>query len=319
MKATTAKEIQKIVSQTKVHKDSFAVPLLINVLERELDADFGSKNPPEDLIITFVEKAVDALASSPIYSATLVTELYRNVLDLATQKGVAREGLVEDLLFQSLRRPAELDRGKRRRQTNARSRILKAALEEFSEKGFHNATIDSMAERAGIAKGTVYRYFKTKEQLFNALKEDTITEFVEVAKRKIATDEDILVILERVIENYLGFFEENSALFKVIIQEHSDFGREFSEKFINELILAFPSLKRRCWKASRKGVLKQMNYFTVFFGIIGFLNGVIHKWLLAGGKGSLLDEVETVKEVLFYGFAVHPDQTGTNRPLKVIS
>lgn len=319
MKNAVFKQIQKIVTQTKVHKDSFAIPQLIALLERELQEQEGDKEPAEDLVIRFVEKAVDALIASPIYSATLVTELYRNVLDLAVQFGISREGLVEDLLFQSLRRPTEQDKSKRRRQTNARARILKAALEEFSEKGFYNATIDSMAERAGIAKGTVYRYFKTKEQLFNALKEDTIGEFVEMARKKISTDDDILLILEKVIENYLGFFEENSALFKVIIQEHSDFGREFSEKFINELILAFPNLKRRCWKASRSGVLKQMNYFTVFFGIIGFLNGVIHKWLLEGGETSLLSEVDTVKEVLFYGFAVHPDLADKNRSLKVIS
>lgn len=319
MRAAVSKQILKIVAQTKVHKDSFAIPQLVALLERELADRAEGKEPPEDLVIKFVEKAVGALMASPIYSATLVTELYRNVLDLAGQFGIPRESLVEDLLFQSLRRPTDLDRTKRRRQTNARARILKAALEEFSEKGFYNATIDSMAERAGIAKGTVYRYFKTKEQLFNALKEDTITEFVDMATKKISTDDDILTILERVIENYLGFFQENSALFKVIIQEHSDFGREFSEKFINELILAFPNLKRRCWKASRDGVLKQMNYFTVFFGMIGFLNGVIHKWLLEGGEASLLSEVETVKEVLFYGFAVHPNLADKNRSLKVIS
>ena len=319
MRNTVSKQIQKIVSQTKIHKDSFAIPQLIALLERELQDHAGSKEPADELVIKFVGKAVDALLASPIYSATLVTELYRNVLDLAAQSGISRESLVEDLLFQSLRRPAEMEKGKRRRQTNARARILTAALEEFSEKGFHNATIDSMAERAGIAKGTVYRYFKTKEQLFNALKEDTIGEFVEMARKKISTEDDILTILEQVIENYLAFFQANSALFKVIIQEHSDFGREFSEKFINELILAFPNLKRRCWKASRNGVLKQMNYFTVFFGIIGFLNGVIHKWLLEGGKASLLSEVDTVKEVLFYGFAVHPDLADKNRSLKVIS
>ena len=319
MKPSVAKQIQKIVTETKVHKDSFAIPQLIALLELELANKAGGKEPLEELVIKFVEKAVEALVASPIHSATLVTELYRNVLDLAVGFSIPRESLVEDLLFQSLRRPAELDRTRRRRQTNVRARILTAALEEFSEKGFYNATIDSMAERAGIAKGTVYRYFKTKEQLFNALKEDTIGEFVEMAKRKISTEDDILTILEQVIENYLGFFQENSALFKVIIQEHSDFGREFSEKFINELILAFPNLKRRCWKASRDGVLKQMNYFTVFFGIIGFLNGVIHKWLLEGGEASLLSEVDTVKEVLFYGFAVHPELAGKNRSLKVIT
>jgi hypothetical protein len=62
-----------------------------------------------------------------------------------------------------------------------------------------------------------------------------------------------------------------------------------------------------------------MNYFTVFYGIIGFLNGVIQKWLHEGAEGSLLSEIDTVKEVLFYGFAVPPEQAQKTSGLKVIS
>jgi AcrR family transcriptional regulator len=246
-------------------------------------------------------------------------DFYRSVLEAAVEAGVSRPELVEDLLFQTLRRSPDAERPRRRNQRDARARILRAALDEFSENGFHQATIDSIAERAGIAKGTVYRYFKTKDELFNALKEDTMSEFVELAKREVTRDADVLQILESVIKIYLGFFEKNSAFFKVIVQEQKDFGREFSEKFINVLILAFPGLKRACWKASRSGHLKQMNYFTVFFGIVGFLNGVIQKWLHDGGEGSLMAEVETVREVLFYGFAVPPEQAEQTNPLKVIS
>ncbi|HMK37471.1 MAG TPA: TetR/AcrR family transcriptional regulator [Desulfomonilaceae bacterium] len=313
------KQIQTVVSRTKAHKDTFAVPELIAVLKAELKKELREDFSPEETILFFVRKAGEAIASSPIYSDALVRELYRSVLALAESLGIPRALLAEDLLFQTLRRPPDQDKARRKKQKDGRSRILQAALDEFSEKGFHASTIDSIAERAGIAKGTVYRYFNTKEGLFNALKEDTITEFVELARRDLSREEDILKIIESVIKMYLSFFEKNSAFFKVIIQEHRDFGRDFSEKFINELILGLPGLKRRCWKASRMGRLKQMNYFTVFFGIIGFLNGVIQKWLHDGAEGSLLNEIDTVKEVLFYGFAVPPEQVVKTNPLKVIS
>jgi len=315
VKTSLTKEIQKIVSQTRAHKDTFAVPELVAILRREL----SQARSPVETALQFVDKTTQALAASQIYSANLVREFYRSVLELAAEFGIARETLLEDLLFQSLRRPADPGKSKRKKQKNARARIVKAALDEFSDKGFHYSTIDSIAERAGIAKGTVYRYFKTKEDLFNALKEDTLSEFVELAKNEVSRDEDILEILESVIRTYLGFFEKNSAFFKVIIQEQKDFGREFSETFINVLIQAFPGLKRSCWKASRAGSLKQMNYFTVFFGIVGFLNGVIQKWLHDGGQSSLLAEAETVKEVLFYGFAVPSDRANETNPLQVIS
>lgn len=319
MKSNLEKDVRDVVFKTKVHKDTFAVPQLIRILETELAKSDQSDLTPEEIILYFVEKSTQALAVSPIYSDPLVREFYRSVLTVADTVGVPRQNILEDLLFQSLRRPLNSESSKRKKQKDARSRILQSALDEFSDKGYHASTIDSIAERAGIAKGTVYRYFNTKEALFNALKEDTMSEFVDHVRQDLSREDDVLKFLESVIKNYLSFFETNSAFFKVIIQEHKDFGREFSEKFINELILALPALKRRCWKASRKGHLKQMNYFTVFFGIIGFLNGVIQKWLHEGAEGSLLNEVETVKEVLFYGFVVPPDQANKFSALKVIS
>ena len=312
-------EILAVIARTKVHKDTFAIPGLIRILQSELEKHLGDEAALEDTVVVFVERVTEALASSPIYSDPLVRELYRSVLDVAQTAGVSRENLLEDLLFQSLRRPSDQEPPRRRKQKDARDRILQSALDEFSEKGFHATTIDSIAERAGMAKGTVYRYFKTKESLFNALKEDTIGEFVELARQDLSRENDVLRIIESVIRMYLSFFEKNSAFFKVIVQEHKDFGREFSEKFINELILALPGLKRRCWKASRTGRLKQMNYFTVFFGIIGFLNGIIQKWLHDGAEGSLLNEIDTVKEVLFYGFVDRSEVPARNSNLKVIS
>jgi AcrR family transcriptional regulator len=312
------KTLKDIVAHTEPHKDAFVVPQFMALLERELQEP-AHRGKAKNIASMFADEAAAVLSESPLYSGPLIRELFRSVLSCAENFGAARADLVEDLLFVSLRRFPEPERQKRGKQENARARVLQAALAEFSEKGFHISTIDSIAERAGIAKGTVYRHFKTKEDLFNALKEETIAEFVQLAREEVNANDDILAVLDRVITMYLEFFEKNSALFKIVTQEQKDFGREFSEKFINELITAFPGLKRTCWKASMQGRIKQMNYFTVFFGIVGFLNGVIQKWLHEGAQGSLIGEAATVKEILFYGLAVSEDRHDATPPLQVIS
>ncbi len=311
--------IKQNIDNTKAHKDAFLIPKLIEILSQFLDHITPDQNSQEEALLAFVEKTNEILISSPIVSGALLRSFYRSVIDIAAKRNLSRENILEELLFQTLKRPLEVEPVKRKRHKDARAKILQAALDEFSERGYHATTIDSITERAGIAKGTFYKYFNTKEGLFNALKEDTISEFVEIARKELALKEDILDIIETVITLYLTFFENNSAFFKVITQEHREFGKEFSEKFINELILAFPGLKRRCWKASRNGRLKQMNYFTVFYGIIGFLNGVIQKWLADGAEGRLLDEIDTIKEVLFYGFVVQPVVPQKANELRVIS
>src|SRR4051812_6962204 len=55
------------------------------------------------------------------------------------------------------------------RQTERREAILSAALEEFSASGFAAARLDDVARRAGVAKGTIYLYFRDKEALFQEL------------------------------------------------------------------------------------------------------------------------------------------------------
>src|SRR2546423_4020990 len=55
------------------------------------------------------------------------------------------------------------------RQARRRAAILAAALEEFSARGFASTRLDDVAERAGVAKGTIYLYFRDKESLFQEL------------------------------------------------------------------------------------------------------------------------------------------------------
>src|SRR5690242_2891090 len=55
------------------------------------------------------------------------------------------------------------------RGAERRDAILSAALDEFSSRGFEAARLDDVARRAGIAKGTIYLYFRDKEALFQEL------------------------------------------------------------------------------------------------------------------------------------------------------
>lgn len=66
-----------------------------------------------------------------------------------------------------------------------REAILNAALHVFSEKGFHPATIDEIAERAGVGKGTVYSYFRSKSELMEQLIETATGAALESAEQRL--------------------------------------------------------------------------------------------------------------------------------------
>ena len=68
----------------------------------------------------------------------------------------------------------------RRKQRSAarREAILAAALDEFSARGFEAARLDDVAKRAGVAKGTIYLYFRDKESLFQELVRAMLTPLI---------------------------------------------------------------------------------------------------------------------------------------------
>src|SRR5882672_3654440 len=61
------------------------------------------------------------------------------------------------------------------RSAARREAILAAALEEFSARGFEATRLDDVARRAGIAKGTIYLYFRDKDSLFQELIRSMLT------------------------------------------------------------------------------------------------------------------------------------------------
>jgi AcrR family transcriptional regulator len=84
-----------------------------------------------------------------------------------------------------------------------RNAILKAALDEFSERGFAAARLDDVARRAGVAKGTIYLYFKDKEALFQELVRFQIGPVVGALEAVLASDVPLAVIVEHALDIFV--------------------------------------------------------------------------------------------------------------------
>ena len=92
--------------------------------------------------------------------------------------------------------PVRLTQAERRAQT--RAKLLKAAGATFARRGYHEATLDEIAERAGLSKGALYYNFASKEDLFLALLADRLGQRVgEVADAGPRAMEEFVAALER--------------------------------------------------------------------------------------------------------------------------
>jgi len=107
-----------------------------------------------------------------------------------------------------------------------REKIMIAAVDEFADKGYHLASTSRIAKRAGIAKGALFKYFKTKERLFLSITDELLIDmFVYIMKRISARKQvDILTLYMDGVEELFDYFKGNLKMFrlyKMIISERS--------------------------------------------------------------------------------------------------
>src|SRR5437764_9289928 len=86
------------------------------------------------------------------------------------------------------------------RSAERRDAILTAALDEFSTRGFEAARLDDVARRAGVAKGTIYLYFRDKESLFQELIRTMLTPVVGTIEAMGKAELPLSVLAERIVE-----------------------------------------------------------------------------------------------------------------------
>ncbi|MGO4317874.1 TetR/AcrR family transcriptional regulator [Agrobacterium sp. MCAB5] len=101
-----------------------------------------------------------------------------------------------------------------------RGRLIEAALAVFVEHGYANTTIADIAKRAGIAKGTPYRYFTTKEHLLEGVLEDVVVSAVSDLNRLApSNDETVEAFLRRTVLPFMREFEKSgrAAIARLVI------------------------------------------------------------------------------------------------------
>jgi len=149
---------------------------------------------------------------------------------------------------------------RRKREEKARlATIIVAAENIFSEHGYYQARMDDIAEAAELAKGTLYYYFKSKDEIFLHLLERESKRVHEEIQKRISEESSFLEALEEAMEFYLEYFEENHGFMKMFLPCMCCFIRFEDERTLRQSTKSFEypgeyvreMLKR---KMSREGV-----------------------------------------------------------------
>jgi len=113
---------------------------------------------------------------------------------------------------------------------NKRNRILQASIEVFSRKGFFGSKVSEIARASGVADGTIYIYFKSKDDLLISLFEEKMDEIVVEARKKVLEHSNPLDQLRAYIENHMSLLIGEAGLIEVLqveLRQSSKFMKDY--------------------------------------------------------------------------------------------
>ena len=109
-------------------------------------------------------------------------------------------------------------------------KIIQVATKVFASDGYENASVDMIVEKAGVAKGTFYYYFKTKDDLFLSMFKTGVEQlslFMADEAKKYDSPADRI---KAIIESQYAFFSENRDLCRMLISEIWQFESKWKQK-----------------------------------------------------------------------------------------
>src|SRR6266404_6222435 len=188
------------------------------------------------------------------------------------------------------------------RQNDKRARILDAAIKVFAERGFHSATVAEIARAAGVADGTIYLYFKGKDDLLLRLFDEKMTELLAEAKAALGQEPTAPGKLRRFIQLHLMMVERNPELAAVLIVEMRQ-SAQFLKAADRQKLTAYVDLIAEVVRSGQEtGELDgNISPATVKRALFGALDELALGWLLSGRRVALKKTASEVAEWLVRG------------------
>lgn len=184
-----------------------------------------------------------------------------------------------------------------------RAEILEAAARIFAERGFSQTDLQVVADRLGVGKGTLYRYFPTKRALFLATADHAMDRLGMQVDAALARAVKPLERLSFPICAYLAFFDAHPECIELLIQERAEFrDRQKPTYFVHQ------DSHMGKWRSlladlRKRGYLRDIPVRRIIDVLSDLVYGTIFTNLLAGRRKNLEQQAEDILDIVFHGIA----------------
>jgi TetR/AcrR family fatty acid metabolism transcriptional regulator len=186
--------------------------------------------------------------------------------------------------------------------TATKDAIIQSAIAIFSKKGFANSTISEIAGKANVAEGTIYKYFKNKEDLFFTIPVEKTKEFCRELELHSQGIDGSLNKIKKFIWYYLYFFKSNPKYARTLMLEmrvSKNFAKHAAYRSFKPFTLGILEIIREGQKEG--SIRKDGNIYLLRQMILGILEHMVTRWLVKGEKYDLMEHYGEVTELIFQG------------------
>jgi TetR/AcrR family transcriptional regulator, fatty acid metabolism regulator protein len=211
----------------------------------------------------------------------------------------------ESSLSRPKRRGASARAPRVSRGGDKRERILPAAVRVFAKKGFYATRVSEVAKAAGVADGTIYLYFRSKDALLVSLFEDRVERLLAFMQTELPKTASAPEKLRRIIELQLGLLEGERDLAEVvtvILRQSTKLMKEYAAPKFNAYLDA---IARVVSDGQRDGELRpDVSPHLAARAIFGALDGITMTWALGrADRGGLVGASGQLAELVLRGLS----------------
>lgn len=180
--------------------------------------------------------------------------------------------------------------------------ILDAALKVFAENGFHNSQVNKIAKEAGIAGGTVYLYFKNKEDILVNLFKTKLGSMIERAEEEIDQAPNAVKALEAVCRLHFTNSERNPELAYVMQIELRQANLDL-RKQIGKVVKAYYELiEKIIVRGMEEGIFRRdLDPKMARSLVFGAMDEMVTSWIVTEKRFSLSAQIEGTSHFIVNG------------------
>ena len=190
----------------------------------------------------------------------------------------------------------------KQKKLHKRSAIIESAIETFAEKGFHNTKISDIASSAGVADGTVYLYFKNKDDLLIKSFDQLIAGKLDELKQLVETESRYLDRLTRFFEYHVKLFTEKpyiARFMSIELRQSTEFYEKYPEYSPIKRYLSY--LQELIEAAKIEGSIRDVDTIGLSYLMFGTMDFVLTEWSTREQSFDLQRIKDKIVDIVRYG------------------